>query len=213
MAPSLQQSLCTGHSSSRSLPQSSCRCLSSSKVSCRPVQRSQQLQNLTLLIVNLVASWMHHHPYRCFQEHLIMLLQCLRALCNAPGRAGWIWKYSEVVVRATGVPGRFVYAFRTELHFADGAPALLPGGAGGVPGRDGVPTRGGLLGWGEVSTGASRLLRSPWRCTCAFASPACFQIPWGAILAWKAFVQVALMKHRLDSFSCPQLYYHCRTQS
>jgi len=44
------------------------------EVSRRPAQRSQQLQNLTILIVNLVASWMHLYYYRCFQEHVRMLL-------------------------------------------------------------------------------------------------------------------------------------------
>jgi len=48
-----------------------------------------------------------------------MILQSLRALCKAPGEAGSIWKYLEVLVRATGVSGRFAYGFRTELHFAD----------------------------------------------------------------------------------------------
>jgi hypothetical protein len=48
-----------------------------------------------------------------------MLLQSLRALCKAPGGAGRIWKYFEVLARATEVTGRFAYRFRTELHFAD----------------------------------------------------------------------------------------------
>jgi len=48
-----------------------------------------------------------------------MLLQNLRALSKAPGGAGSIWKYFEALARATGVSGRFVYGFRTELHFAD----------------------------------------------------------------------------------------------
>jgi len=48
-----------------------------------------------------------------------MLLQSLSALCKAPGGAGSIWEYLEAVVRATRVSGRFVYGFRTELHFAD----------------------------------------------------------------------------------------------
>jgi len=48
-----------------------------------------------------------------------MLLQSLRALCKALGGAGSIWKHLEALARATGVPGRFAYGFRTELHFAD----------------------------------------------------------------------------------------------
>ena len=62
---------------------------------------------------------MHLHHCRCFQEHVRMLLQSLRALCKAPGGAGSIWKYLEALARATGVSGRFAYGFRTELHFAD----------------------------------------------------------------------------------------------
>jgi len=81
------------------------------EVSCRPAQRSQQLHNLTILIVNLVASWMHLHNCRCSQEHLRMLLQSPRAHCTAPGGAGRIWKYLEALVRATGVSGRFACGF------------------------------------------------------------------------------------------------------
>jgi len=78
------------------------------KVSHSPAQRFQQLQNLIILIINLVACWMHLHYYRCFQEHMRMLLQSLRALSKAPGGAASIWKYFEVLVRATGVSGRIV---------------------------------------------------------------------------------------------------------
>jgi hypothetical protein len=48
-----------------------------------------------------------------------MLLQCLKALCKAPGGAESIWEYLEAAVRATRVSGRVAYGFRTELHFAD----------------------------------------------------------------------------------------------
>jgi len=39
---------------------------------------------------NLVASWMHLHNCRCFQEHLRLPLESLRALCSAPGGSGSI---------------------------------------------------------------------------------------------------------------------------
>jgi len=68
---------------------------------------------------------MHLHHCRCFQVHVRMHLQSPRALCNAPGGAGSIWKYLEALARATGVPGRFAYGFRTELHFADVESQLL----------------------------------------------------------------------------------------
>jgi len=48
-----------------------------------------------------------------------LLLESLRALCKAPGGAESIWEYLEAVVMATGMPGRFAYVFRTELHSAD----------------------------------------------------------------------------------------------
>ena len=48
-----------------------------------------------------------------------MLLQSLRALCKAPGGPGSIWQYLEALVKATGVSGRFVCGFRTDLHFVD----------------------------------------------------------------------------------------------
>jgi len=53
-----------------------------------------------------------------------MLLQSLRVIGEAPGGAGSIWKYLEALVRATGVYRRFVYGFRTDLHFADESAAL-----------------------------------------------------------------------------------------
>jgi len=69
---------------------------------------------------NLIASWMHLHNCRCFQEHPRILLQSLSALCKAPGGPGSIWKYLAALVRATGVSGRFGCGFLTNLHFADG---------------------------------------------------------------------------------------------
>jgi hypothetical protein len=54
-----------------------------------------------------------------------MLLESLRALFKAPGRAGSIWEYLEAVVRATRVSRRFAYGFLTELHFADESFCLL----------------------------------------------------------------------------------------
>ena len=62
---------------------------------------------------------MHLHQCRYFQEHMRMLLQSLRALCKALGGAGRILKYLEALARATGVPGRFAYGFRTDIQFAD----------------------------------------------------------------------------------------------
>jgi hypothetical protein len=88
-------------------------------VSRRTAQRSQQLHNLTILILNLVASWMHLHHFRCLEQYMRMLLQSLKALCKAPVGVGSIWEYLEAVVRATRVSGRFAYGFRIELHFAD----------------------------------------------------------------------------------------------
>ena len=62
---------------------------------------------------------MHLHNCRCFQEHLRMLLQSLRALCLSPGGSGSIWKCLEALVRLPGVSGRIACGFQSELHFAD----------------------------------------------------------------------------------------------
>jgi len=67
---------------------------------------------------NLVAFWMHLHNCSCFQEHLRMLLQSLRAPYLAPG-AGSIWNDMRAPVRSIGVSDRFVCGFRTDFHFAD----------------------------------------------------------------------------------------------
>jgi hypothetical protein len=67
---------------------------------------------------------MHLHHFRCFDKQVRLLWQSLRALCKAPGGAGSIWEYLEVVVRATRVSERFAYGFWTELYFADGLGAL-----------------------------------------------------------------------------------------
>jgi len=48
-----------------------------------------------------------------------MLLQSLGAHCKAPGGAESIWKYLEVLVKATGVSERFACDFQTNLHIAD----------------------------------------------------------------------------------------------
>jgi hypothetical protein len=68
---------------------------------------------------NLVAFWIHLHNCRFSQEHLTILLQCLRALCLAPGGPASIWNYLVALVMAAGVSGRFACSFRTDLHFAD----------------------------------------------------------------------------------------------
>jgi len=59
---------------------------------------------------------MHLHNCRCFREHLRMLLQSLRALRKAPAGPGSVRKYSEALVKATGVSWRFTCSFRTNLH-------------------------------------------------------------------------------------------------
>jgi hypothetical protein len=75
------------------------------ELSCRDVQRSQQPQNLNILIAKSCSI-------------LRMLLQRLGPHCKAPGGTASIRKYVEALVRATGVAGRFACGFRTDLHFA-----------------------------------------------------------------------------------------------
>jgi hypothetical protein len=103
------------------------------KVSRRAAQRSQAALEVSADLCrglsyskiwlsyksNLVASWMHLQNCRCFQEHLRMLLQSLRALCFAPEGPGSIWNYLGAPMRSTGVTGRVACGFRTDLHFAD----------------------------------------------------------------------------------------------
>jgi len=84
----LPQSLCSSFSCLHGLLQP-CAALSAElEVSCRCMQRSQLFRNLIIWIVTLVASCIHLHNWRCFQEHLRMLLQSLRAQCKAPGGPG-----------------------------------------------------------------------------------------------------------------------------
>jgi hypothetical protein len=64
---------------------------------------------------------MNLHHCRCIQESVRMLLHSLRAICITPGGAGSVWKCLEELASTTGVSERFVYGFRTELHFVDGA--------------------------------------------------------------------------------------------
>jgi len=96
------------------------------EVTRRPAQRSRQGWNLNILILNLVASWMHLHNCRCLQGHLRMLLQSLRVYCEAPGGPGSIWKSLEALLRDTGVSGSFAFGFRTDLRFADVSDLHLP---------------------------------------------------------------------------------------
>jgi hypothetical protein len=62
---------------------------------------------------------MYIHTCRCFQEHLRMLLQNLKAYCTAPGEARKIMKNSEALVRDNGVSGRFAYIVQTIFNVAD----------------------------------------------------------------------------------------------
>jgi hypothetical protein len=74
------------------------------------------LQNLAILDG---AFSIHIPNCRCFQEHLRMLLQSLRALRLAPGGSGSISKYLEALVVSPGESARIECSFQTELHFAD----------------------------------------------------------------------------------------------
>jgi hypothetical protein len=58
-------------------PEISCRACAmvtaAVEVSCRPAQRSQQFNNLTILIVNPQESGIHLHHYRCVPQHVSLL--------------------------------------------------------------------------------------------------------------------------------------------
>jgi len=120
MPQSLLRSLRSCLCCSQSLLQTCAGVSAALKVSCRPAQRSQQLHDLMILVVNLIASWIHLHNCRCFQELLKMFLQSRRAHCIGPGGPGRIWKYLAALVSATGESGWFACGFWTDLHFADG---------------------------------------------------------------------------------------------
>jgi len=68
---------------------------------------------------NIGASWMHFHHCRCFSEHVRMLLHSLRAPCLAPAGPGSIRKYLQELLSLTGMTGRIVCGFQTNVHFAD----------------------------------------------------------------------------------------------
>ena len=94
------------------LPQSCTDVLSCSQsLSCSKVWLAYQS--------TIVASWMHLHNCRCFQEQLTMLFQSWRVRCLAPWGPGSIWNHLWAPVRSTGVSRVFVCGFRTDLHFAD----------------------------------------------------------------------------------------------
>ena len=90
------------------------------QVSHRPAQRSQQLQNLTVIIVEsriILNAPPSLQVLSGARENA--LAQSESTLESSRGGAGSISKYLEALARATGVSGRFAYSFWTELHFAD----------------------------------------------------------------------------------------------
>jgi hypothetical protein len=105
------------------------------KVSGRAAQRSQlpskspadlrsSLRSSTIWLFyksNLIASGRYLHNCRCFQQHLRMLLQGLRALYLAPGGSRSIYQYKVVLLRLPGVSERIVCCFQTDLRIADAA--------------------------------------------------------------------------------------------
>jgi len=68
---------------------------------------------------NLVASSMYFHNSRCFQEHLRMPLQSLKALFLASGRHWSISKYLGAWLRSTNVTERYGCGFQIDLHSAE----------------------------------------------------------------------------------------------
>jgi len=73
--------------------------------------------------VNFIATWMHLHNCRCFQEHLRMLLQSLSALGLSPGKSVSIEMYLETLLRSRWVSGKITHFFWIDLHFADVSPS------------------------------------------------------------------------------------------
>ena len=67
---------------------------------------------------------MHLHNCRCFQEHLRMLLQSLRALCLGAGGSESVSMYIEVLVRSPRVSG-IVLATVPDGHLGSGSSSKL----------------------------------------------------------------------------------------
>jgi len=118
VAPGSPQSLHRFPSSFRYLLQMGADDPAALKVSRRSAQCTWQLNNITILIVNLVVSWIHLHYSISFQGYLRMLLQSLRVLCKTQRGPGGIWKFLEALLKATGVSERLTYTFWTDVHFA-----------------------------------------------------------------------------------------------
>jgi len=93
-------------------------------VSRRPAMRSQQLQTLTILndeshsILNTPPSLqvLSRASENAFAESGSSLQRSMGGLS--------VWKYLEVLVRATSVSGRFAFGFSTEFHLADVAASM-----------------------------------------------------------------------------------------
>jgi len=88
-------------------------------VSRRPAQRSQQIQNLTILTVKSRSILNAPPSLQVVSGARENALAESESTLQSSRGGGIVWKYLEALVRATGVSGTFAYGFRTELHFAD----------------------------------------------------------------------------------------------
>jgi len=69
--------------------------------------------------VEVSAAPKFDYPICHISEHLSVLWKSVWGLCLVRGGPGSIWKNIKALVRSTRVFGRFAFAFRTDLHFAD----------------------------------------------------------------------------------------------
>jgi len=76
-------------------------------------------ENWALYMLSIRASWVPLHDCSCYDEHMGMLLQSLRAHCCTLGGPGNNWKCMTALVMSTGVGVRMECSFSTDLHFAD----------------------------------------------------------------------------------------------
>jgi hypothetical protein len=95
-------------------------------VSHRPAQRSQQLQNLTILIVKSYTIQNVPPSLQVLSgAYEKALVESESTFQSSRGGAGSIWNHLEALARATRMSGRFAYCFQTKLLFPNVAPSLF----------------------------------------------------------------------------------------
>jgi len=90
------------------------------QLSCRAAQRSQLLQNWTILQVNSCSILNAPPSLQMLLEASENALAAFESTLLSSRGPGSISKYLEGLVRSTGVSWMFTFGFWTDLHYADG---------------------------------------------------------------------------------------------